>query len=81
MNRIIMILLFIIICVPEKVHANITCNDGTTSPTCQDCHQGCCSWHGGCLDSEEGSGNFSDILIITGIVGVAAYGINEARKD
>ncbi len=27
---------------------NITCNDGTTSPTCQDCHRGCCSWHGGC---------------------------------
>ena len=27
---------------------NITCNDGTISPTCKDCHRGCCSWHGGC---------------------------------
>lgn len=27
---------------------NIICNDGTVSPTCQDCHRGCCSYHGGC---------------------------------
>lgn len=27
---------------------NIICNDGTPSPTCKDCHRGCCSHHGGC---------------------------------
>lgn len=27
---------------------NVTCNDGTVSPTCKDCHRGCCSYHGGC---------------------------------
>ena len=34
--------------VPMNVHANIMCNDGQRSPTCQDCHRGCCSHHGGC---------------------------------
>ncbi len=33
---------------PLVVNANIMCNDGTRSPSCQDCHQGCCSHHGGC---------------------------------
>lgn len=33
---------------PTFVYANIMCNDGTTSPTCTDCHRGCCSRHGGC---------------------------------
>lgn len=27
---------------------NIICNDGTESPTCSTCSQGCCSGHGGC---------------------------------
>lgn len=31
-----------------QVDANIMCNDGTTSPSCMDCHRGCCSHHGGC---------------------------------
>ena len=35
----------------ELVGANIMCNDGTESPTCTTCHQGCCSWHGGCASS------------------------------
>lgn len=26
----------------------ILCNDGTRSPTCTTCSQGCCSSHGGC---------------------------------
>lgn len=30
------------------VNANIICNDGTESPSCGDCHRGCCSHHGGC---------------------------------
>ena len=31
-----------------NVFANIMCNDGTRSPSCSDCHRGCCSHHGGC---------------------------------
>ncbi len=30
------------------LRGNIICNDGTISPTCSDCHSGCCSHHGGC---------------------------------
>ena len=43
------------------VRANIVCNDGSISPTCQDCHRGCCSHHGGCSSnpgsSSSNSGN------------------------
>lgn len=42
---IIILLVFIL---PINVKANIICNDGTVSNSCQDCHQGCCSKHGGC---------------------------------
>ncbi len=46
---------------PLVVNANIMCNDGTRSPSCQDCHQGCCSHHGGCAygggDSSSSSSN------------------------
>ena len=34
-----------------QVYANIMCNDGTESPSCYDCHQGCCSHHDGCSKS------------------------------
>lgn len=27
----------------------IVCNDGSCSPSCTTCSQGCCSSHGGCL--------------------------------
>lgn len=30
------------------LRGNIVCNDGTISPSCSDCHSGCCSHHGGC---------------------------------
>ena len=33
---------------PSLAFANIMCVDGTESPTCSYCHQGCCSHHGGC---------------------------------
>jgi len=46
MLRIVIILSVLL--VPLNVKANIMCNDGEPSPTCQDCHQGCCSHHGGC---------------------------------
>ena len=46
---------FIVTCLfclyPKVVFANIMCNDGTVSPSCTDCHQGCCSWHGGCASN------------------------------
>lgn len=49
------IMLIIVTCIllfsPLKVNANITCNDGTISPTCTDCYQGCCSGHGGCTSN------------------------------
>ena len=35
----------------QLVSANIVCNDGTVSPTCTDCHRGCCSHHNGCSSS------------------------------
>ncbi len=44
----ILVILFII---PIIANANIICNDGTTSPTCADCHQGCCSKHDGCSNN------------------------------
>ena len=43
-------LLFFLLC-PVVVNANIMCNDGTRSPSCGDCHQGCCSHHGGCASN------------------------------
>lgn len=53
MKKVVVIaLLMIFIIYPVEVFANITCNDGTISPSCSDCHQGCCSHHGGCLREE-----------------------------
>lgn len=36
------------LCFFPVVNANIMCNDGTMSPSCENCHRGCCSHHGGC---------------------------------
>ncbi len=41
-------LIFIVLIFPISTNANIMCNDGTISPSCVDCHRGCCSHHGGC---------------------------------
>ena len=46
----IVLLLFVFL-IPVNVSANIMCNDGTMSPSCKVCSQGCCSWHGGCASS------------------------------
>ena len=46
--------IFLIICMfifPIFVNAGIVCNDGTVSRSCNDCHRGCCSRHGGCSSS------------------------------
>lgn len=40
---------------PTIVNANIVCNDGTISPSCTDCHRGCCSHHGGCSSASNSS--------------------------
>lgn len=49
-------IIILILIIPLNVKANIMCNDGTTSPTCTDCHRGCCSHHGGCASG--GNSNY-----------------------
>lgn len=51
MKKILKFLILIFLFFPLIVNANILCNDGTYSPSCTDCHQGCCSHHGGCASS------------------------------
>ena len=80
----------------KAVFANIMCNDGTESPTCSDCHQGCCSWHGGCAssrssyssstdyeesDSDDGGGALVPLLVGGGgIAGAVAYNKSKKRR-
>ena len=44
------------------------CNDGTESPTCSNCHRGCCSKHGGCASNikrnSDNSNSNNDLPII-----------------
>lgn len=54
------IIVLILLCFPIAVNANITCNDGTISPTCSSCNQGCCSKHGGCADNSDSISDSSD---------------------
>ncbi len=49
--------IIILLMIPSIVNANIMCNDGTKSPTCENCHQGCCSYHGGCANKKYNSNN------------------------
>ena len=51
MKKYIKTILLLVIFIPLSVNANIMCNDGTVSPSCADCHRGCCSHHGGCASS------------------------------
>lgn len=51
------IVMLIIISFPIIANANIICNDGTVSKSCNDCHQGCCSKHGGCSSGGSNSGS------------------------
>lgn len=44
---------------PTIVNANIICNDGTVSPSCGDCHRGCCSHHGGCSNRTTNPSTYS----------------------
>lgn len=54
----VIIVLFLFL--PISVKANIICNDGTESPSCSDCHQGCCSWHGGCRNNSYSNDDYED---------------------
>ena len=55
-------LVIVLLLIPLTVYANIECNDGTISPSCSDCHTGCCSRHGGCTDNPNSSSNENIIL-------------------
>lgn len=67
MKRILIYLIFVCpLFIPTIVKANIICNDGTISKSCQDCHQGCCSRHGGCTNNPntgESNDSYSDSII------------------
>lgn len=56
----VIIIIIIINILVIDVKANIICNDGTISSGCADCHQGCCSRHGGCTPGYTGSSNNSN---------------------
>lgn len=53
----LLIILLMMILLPVSVRANIVCNDGTVSPSCGDCHRGCCSHHGGCSSNVSSNSN------------------------
>lgn len=59
----LLLVCFLILFSYTDVSANIMCNDGTRSPSCTDCHRGCCSHHGGCASGgnsySSGSNNYS----------------------
>ena len=57
MKKIVVLIIIIFLFFPIKVNANITCKDGTISPTCAVCSQGCCSHHGGCASSASKKGD------------------------
>ncbi len=73
----LVIVAFIIFWVCIDVKAYIICNDGQESNSCNDCHQGCCSGHGGCLDNESETENYDYLKYIAigaGAAGVAGAG-------
>lgn len=43
--------IIIVLLTPIFISAKIMCNDGTRSPSCDNCHGGCCSGHGGCANN------------------------------
>lgn len=55
----IKIIIVLALLAPLGVRANIICNDGSVSKTCGDCHQVCCSHHGGCASSTVSSSRYS----------------------
>ena len=53
MKKAYFLIILAIILIPISVKANIRCIDGTYSPSCKDCHSGCCSHHGGCASNSK----------------------------
>lgn len=86
MRKYLCLIILFILAYTINVSANIMCNDGSESPTCSDCHQGCCSWHGGCASSSSYYDNESTIdwgpvlTIGAGITGGAIYMHNKKSK-
>ena len=78
-KRIMLILLLVVVLFPITVRANIVCNDGTTSPSCADCHQGCCSHHSGCATYSSESNYRSNTTIRKHTV--APYTIKEEKDE
>ena len=52
MKTIIKLLLIAVFILPISINANEICKDGSISPTCNTCGQGCCSHHGGCTGTQ-----------------------------
>lgn len=92
----ILLVLIFFLNFPISIKANIMCHDGTSSPTCSDCHQGCCSYHGGCATNNSNDNDNSDygnnmaekddngLLVLGGLViGCAgiAFGYHKGKKD
>ena len=67
-NNIIVLFVLTIVFIPNIVSANIVCNDGTTSPSCTDCHKGCCSKHGGCSINSSSSSSSNNKTTTSKIV-------------
>ena len=82
---IILVIIVMLFINTMSVNANIICNDGVESPTCQDCHQGCCSWHGGCVrdnGTETGdSGNVVTTLLVAGGAAAGAYAYGKKKRE
>ena len=64
----------------QLVSANIMCNDGSESPTCSDCHQGCCSWHGGCASGSDESIDWGPVAVVGGGLAAGAYALGSRSK-
>lgn len=89
MKKIFVVLIIAFSIFPMIVKANIICNDGTTSSSCETCHTGCCSGHDGCTDNPHKNNNKNSKLIskkkqkknktnsfVTIIIGILTYAIS-----
>lgn len=56
-KKMIILVIILLLIFPISINANIICNDGTISNSCQDCHKGCCSRHGGCTNNPNSKSN------------------------
>ena len=84
-------IIIVLLLLPITINANIICNDGTESKTCETCHQGCCSHHDGCLEennntypqsnsTNDSSENKNDWIIPTIICGLTVIDVFLFKK-